>query len=66
MANDINQLLSRIPDENEVRQRLAENLREAAVLRALLRVAHKNSEWKTGNSELKPASSEPEIHPDEG
>lgn len=44
MANATQQLLDRIPSEGEVRQRLVENLREAAVLRSLLRIARKKKE----------------------
>jgi hypothetical protein len=38
------QFLDRIPNEQEVRARLAENVREAAVLRSLLRLAKKKTE----------------------
>ena len=47
------QLLDRIPDEQEVRARLAENLREAAVLRSLLRVAQKKSDAESRNQQGK-------------
>lgn len=44
MAASTEHLLDRIPDEQEVRARLAANQREAAVLRSLLRVAKKKTE----------------------
>ena len=50
MAAEANQLLNRIPDENEVRDRLAQNLREAAMLRSLLRVAQKKTKLTSDRS----------------
>ena len=38
------EFIERIPDEAEVRERLSQNLREAAMLRSLLRVAKKKTE----------------------
>jgi hypothetical protein len=40
-ANSTNTLLNQIPNPEEVRERLAENLREADALRSLLRAAEK-------------------------
>ncbi|HET6248529.1 MAG TPA: hypothetical protein VFE47_12580 [Tepidisphaeraceae bacterium] len=42
--SDASHILDRIPTEDEVRERLAENLREATVLRTLLRAARKNAQ----------------------
>lgn len=42
--NATEKILDRIPNEQEVRKQLAENLREAAVLRSLLRIAKKKTD----------------------
>jgi hypothetical protein len=44
MASDTQSLLDKIPDEQEVRRRIAENQREAALLRKLLRVAKEKTD----------------------
>ena len=44
VAVHADELLQRIPDVNEVRARLANNQREAAVLRSLLKVAEKKQQ----------------------
>ena len=43
MAETTQSLLDKIPDEQEVRRRIAENQREAALLRKLLRVSREKT-----------------------
>jgi hypothetical protein len=42
-ATDNQSLLDKIPDPDEIRQRLADNLQESRLLRSMLRVAEKVS-----------------------
>ena len=41
---DAERLLERLPDESEVRQRIAENQREASLLRSLLQLAKQKTD----------------------
>ena len=57
MAPVVQQLADRIPDEHEVRARLAENLREADFLRSLLRVSRRKPQAADPRNERKEAAS---------